>query len=144
MLKESVEHLRAQNPDELLALLCFNFQKLNFVSLWEHMGSPDFVSFLDRFSGCYIKVPPAKKMFRQIDLYRLAVLWRQVVQSYASRNPTAWHEAEERFVKEAKKHRLNYDRAKRKARLILKEIDAASKWWSEYQMLKQRQAKTEL
>lgn len=151
MLKESVEHLRAQNPDELLAFLCHTYAKLNFVSLWEHLGTAGFLLFIQNFSGCYIKVPAAKKMFRQIDQYRLLELYRRVQRTYAKFQVThtpgdcqLWHEAEQAFVTEAKKHRLNYQRARIQSKRIMRSVEDAAKWWKEYRLTKARQAKAEL
>lgn len=121
----------ALDSTSFINLICFRHQKHNLDKLREITGDKGLVTLLDKFAGTYVRFPTASHTLDAVNEVYLGLLYQDLKLKAKGLDPVAWNEAEKRFNKFAERMGLKGNKARLKAKEILKEIDKANVWWSE-------------
>ena len=141
-IKVTAESL--QSPFILLQFICWRLQKFNIVALDRHLGDKEFLRFLSQFAGCYIKLPPAQKIYDIIDDYKLYLLNGKLKDAYRNRRLMEWETLDRQFNIECKKRRIRYDSGRKLVQKVTKEIGVASNWYSRLKKIEEKQEQSEV
>lgn len=141
------ENTRYINPDSIpliLKIICYKYQNYNLLALYMFLGQEKFGEFLDKFSGCYFKIPSPQKILKVIDEFRMAHIYQQMMKAYKDKDVKGWETLEKIFNTESKRLGNKPTSAREAVYLFKKEIQLAEEWITKLEQMETRQDKTEL
>lgn len=113
--------------DDFLDVLCFRHQRHNILALRESVGDEPFLAILDHFAGTYVRFPTAGHSVDTANEIHLARLYENM-RKKAKSGAKDWNDVETKFINLATRMGYGYERAVRRAKALLHEIDEARQW----------------
>lgn len=133
------QKVREDEEKEIIRFLCYKYQKFNLVALLKYMGHKRFLQFLDIFSGCYVKIPPAARLINLINQYRLYKLGIHARRLYREKKILDWQTTEMQFLEQCKKLKIQKERGKQFIREMENILQAAYEWETKLNALEKEQ-----
>lgn len=140
MLQAELEHA-GMSRRELMDLMCYRFMRFNLLSLAQFLNESDFIRFMDRFAGCYIKIPPAAKILETFDEYKLYLLSKRIDELYEQRKINELHELEKQFLLVCRRLHIKYDTGRKVAKKVEEDLQETARWTTRMRELDERQSR---
>lgn len=115
-------------PESLMVMLCYRYNRNNLYQLLQFLGTQQFVKFLGAFAGCYLKLPPADRISKLIDDYRMILLSSKALRAYRERNMKAWEEYDKQFRLACRRNHIEEETGRKKVKKSRHELKSAIKW----------------
>ena len=141
---ENIRHLEVDSIPLILKIICWKYQNYNLLALYLFLGKDKFGEFLDKFSGCYFKIPNPQKIMKVVDEFRLAHVYQRMMKAVKDKDVPNWQALEKIFNNECKRLGIKPVSAREGVYLYKKQIKAAEEWIEKLQMMEDRQNKAEM
>jgi hypothetical protein len=94
--------LTNEEEQELIDFLCWKYSSFPLLELARFLGNKEFLRFIDKFSGCYLRIPRSKNMSDHIERHKVYLMDLEAKRLYQEGKLTEWNALREQCLEKLK------------------------------------------